>query len=117
MYADGFPPHKYVSPAGLCDPACSCEVNGKARMLRKYGLCTNTSYNIPWKPLKAGRLVAFCLSLQEVRDDQLLDIVWVTWAGHYLDHEDEQKKKKKVWQKGEKFFLVDVVMCFQTKPS
>lgn len=28
-----------------------------------------------------------------------------------------RKKKKKVWQKGEKFFLVDVVMCFQTKPS
>lgn len=79
MCADSFPAlHKYVSPAGLYDAACSHEVNGKTGILSKYGPCTHRSHDIAWKVLKANRLMASSLSLHEVREEQLLEVVCVS---------------------------------------
>lgn len=90
MCADSFPPpHKYVSPAGLCDPACSHEVNGKTGILSKYGPCKNIRRDIAWKILKASRLMTSSLSLQEVRDEQLLEVVWV--SDHFIQPHDANK--------------------------
>lgn len=92
MCADSFPPpRKNVSPAGLRDPACSHEVNGKTGILSKYGPCTNTSHDIAWKLLKANRLMASSLSLQEVRGEQLLEVVWVSQTDHFIQPHDANK--------------------------
>lgn len=97
MCADGFsPPHKYASPAGLCDPACSHEVNGKTEVLRIYGPHTNRHTLNMIYPSSCLKPTDSWFLPVSARDQEWAtpNTLWLPWIDHFIQPHDRNKSLK-----------------------